>query len=447
MLLYLQLPFYITTNVVMLYLINIAFNIFLKPKNNSITKILSYFSYLFLGVLSNFLTSVTWLNILLSIILMFLVSLNFHGTIKRKIVIIFSGVSFLIITEILVGAVFVTIIGQTLGTVVDNGLSNIIAVVIHLLMLLIIVKYSELYISRNRTSEPINALDSLNICLVPLSSICIIYFFLQLSLTYMIDSVNYSFLICTCILIILMNVFFFMLFDKLKSTEKLKYENAFLKNQSEYFTKLEENANNTFEKIRTIKHDLKHQLLFLKAKAEENSNTSLSDIGKILDNMIEDTLSEKQIEYTKNKTINRLLNYKLYAADKKNIEVDVKVSIREDTNIDNISLYTILGNAIDNSLISFDSSNSSMKNIVIRIVDDNDNLFIRVANPYNKKLKFKNGLPITDKPNKELHGIGLQSIKNLAEHKNGHFKITATDNIFTLDVILYEEITHENSCQ
>lgn len=85
-----------------------------------------------------------------------------------------------------------------------------------------------------------------------------------------------------------------------------------------------------------------------------------------------------------------MLDYKLFVANKSEIEVDIKVSIRDDTYIDEISLYTILGNAIDNTTRNFDSSNSYMKNINIRIVDDYDNLFIRMSNPYNKRLNFKN---------------------------------------------------------
>lgn len=270
--------------------------------------------------------------------------------------------------------------------------------------------------NKKALSENLNVFDSLYVCVVPVFSIFTLYFFLQLSL---IHNVQYSIVIIACLLVIFINIFFFSLFDKIRFSEKLKYKNAILKNQ----------------------------LLCLKAKTDEKSLTALEEVRNLLDIMIKDTLSENQIEYTKNKSLNKLLNYKLFVANKSEIEVDIKVSIRDDTYIDEISLYTILGNAIDNATRNFDSSNSYMKNINIRIVDDYDNLFIRISNPYNKRLKFKNGLPLTDKRNKELHGIGVQSIKDLVEQKNGHFKITNIDNIFTLEIMLYEEIKLKNSCQ
>lgn len=105
-------------------------------------------------------------------------------------------------------------------------------------------------------------------------------------------------------------------------------------------------------------------------------------------------------------------------------------------------MYIILGNVIDNAVRNFDSSTSDVKQIIIRIFDDCGNLYIKISNPYCKKLNFKNGLPITDKEKKSLHGVGLRSIKSLIESKNGYFDISIKNNLFTIEILLYDEIKY-----
>lgn len=437
MLVHLQIGFYIGNNILMLYIINSALNIFFESKKKLLNKFITYMLYIILGTITYFLVSIAWLNVIFSAILIFLVSMNFLGTLKSKFIIACSYAVFIMITEILVSVFYIAISKENFENILLNQITNFIAVTIHTLVMLLIIKGFSVYVSKYRLLEKLTIYDSLYICVIPICSIFLLYFLAQMSFHYRIP---YSICILFCFLVIFINVFFFTIFDKLRLSEKLKYENALLRNQAEYFLRLEENANNTFEKVRQVKHDLKYKLLYIKSMTEENTSESLTEIGTFVNTLIDDTLSEKMIEYTKNKSINRLLNYKLFSMSKSNIELDIKISIRDDAYIDEVSLFIILGNAIDNAVRNFDNSISETNSMVVRIIDDYDNLFIKVSNPYSKKLKFKNGLPITDKVNKEFHGIGLQSIKDLVEQKNGYFKITSTANVFTVEVLLYDEI-------
>lgn len=442
--LHLQLIFYFGKNILMLYIIVTALNIYFKPKKQIVYRLLTYSIYMVLGVLSHFLITSAWINMILGVILIYILLTNYVGSIKSKIVMDCSLSMFVMITEVIVTMTSVTLLGQTINDVLFNESTSFILIISHTLMLLIMVKALSLHKKKTQSAEKFIVFNSLYVCIIPLCSVCILHFFATISLIY---TISHYVTILVCIIIIFMNIFFFVLFDKLRSSEKMKYEYALLKSEAENFSRLEQNANNTFKKIRTIKHNLKYHLLYLKVKTEEKSLKSLDDIGSVLDTLIEDTLSDSLIEYTKNKSINRLLNYKLLSLDERGIDVDIKVAINEDTHIDEVSLYTIIGNALDNAIRNFDSSNSTMNSIIVRVISDGDNLFIKVANPYNKKLNLKNGLPVTDKQNKELHGIGLKSIKDLVESKDGHIKVTTDDNMFNLEILLYEEIKYKNSCQ
>lgn len=327
---------------------------------------------------------------------------------------------------------------------VDNEISKLIATIIYTLVTLVIVEAICVYRRKVKDAGKLTVLDSLYVGVIPLCSIVLLYFFTEIALTYKIN--NYIILV-SCILIVAINIFFFVLFDSLNLAQKIKYEHELLKHQSEYYLRLQNNIDDTFQKIRAIKHDLKYQLLYLKAKTEENTKESMQDIKNVLDTLITDSLVDEFTQYTKNKKLNRLLNYKLFSLSKNKIPLDIKVVIREDCYIDEISLYTILGNAIDNAVRNFDCTKSDIKRIIIRIIDDCDNLYIKIANPYNKRLHLKNGLPVTDKKDESLHGIGIRSIKKIVESKNGYFNFSTADNIFTLEILLYDEIKYENSGQ
>ncbi|MCQ4936347.1 GHKL domain-containing protein [Anaerotignum propionicum] len=107
------------------------------------------------------------------------------------------------------------------------------------------------------------------------------------------------------------------------------------------------------------------------------------------------------------------------------------------------SLYIILGNAIDNALECLCKRESIEKKLSILILEDNKNLLIKIENPFTGSLNFKNGLPLTTKQNRTMHGIGLQSIRKLVQEKDGYFKITTINNNFSLEILLYGEIKNE----
>ena len=440
--LYLEIAFYIGQSSINLYIINSVLKIFFEQKKSLINKVITYSIYMLFGVLSHYLVSMAAINVLITVALVYLISTNYTCNMKNKITIACSWTVFIMVTEIIVSVLYARILQENLSSFVFDKSANFIAIIIHTLIVLILIKALDVYKNKKYPSGKLSVLDSLYVCVVPMCSILILHLFVNLSFLYQIE---HHIIIIMCALIVFINIFFFALFERLRISEKLKYENALLRNQEEYYVRLQENAKETFEKVRIIKHDFKYKLLYLKSKIEENDNCLNKEVVCAIDGMLEDSISDGSFEYTKNKKLNRILNYKLFSV--KDIAIDVKVNIPEDIYIDEVSVYIILGNLIDNAVRNFNNSISKQKEIVIRIVDDCDNLFIKISNPYAKKLKFRNGLPLTDKRDTSLHGVGLKSVKELVENKNGYFKINTDDYIFSLEVLLFDEIKHNNSCQ
>lgn len=438
-----QIVLYLAINSLSLYTLNSAINLFLKPRPHckASIKALVWALYLIIGTITYIIKMLPAVNLIITFFLVILTMIISCGNIKIKLAVSTFWIFLSLICELFVGYIYGILLKAPLNEIIIDDISKLIGSTISALVVLIIVKVIQLYKKKKENLERFSFFDSLRVGIVPICSILIIHTLKNLS-KY--NDTNIQWLVVISLLcVVFINIFFYSLFERLRKMERLKYENELLKNQSEYYVELEKHMNSTFEKIRAMKHDLSHHLLYLKASLEEPTEDSLNKVKNKLDLLIGEVLPDNAKIYTENQKINRLLNYKLLSAYKKNIDTEVKISISEDASIDESSLYVILGNAINNAVECFNNSETLDKKLEIRIFDDSNNLFIKITNPYIGNITFKNGLPVTTKRNKMVHGIGLRSIKKLVEDKHGLFKITTLNNIFSLEVLLYDEIKNE----
>jgi sensor histidine kinase YesM len=65
-----------------------------------------------------------------------------------------------------------------------------------------------------------------------------------------------------------------------------------------------------------------------------------------------------------------------------------------------------------------------------------DMLVIQAENHFEGELKTEDGLPQTTKLNRNLHGFGLLSVKNIAEKYNGSMLCGTSDGLFRIEVLL-----------
>lgn len=100
-------------------------------------------------------------------------------------------------------------------------------------------------------------------------------------------------------------------------------------------------------------------------------------------------------------------------------------------------IYSIFGNALDNAIGAVMELEDPQQRIIsLRVMTQDQVMIIQIQNYYAGQLHFFDGLPVTTKQDRHIHGYGMKSIRYTAEKYNGTVSVTANAPIFTLQVLL-----------
>ncbi len=109
--------------------------------------------------------------------------------------------------------------------------------------------------------------------------------------------------------------------------------------------------------------------------------------------------------------------------------------------VDEVSLYSLLGNAIENAIEHVEKIKDSDERLITLNVHRKDSMVvISVENPLQGALVIEDGLPQTSKGDKGYHGFGMKSMRDIAEHYGGGLEISTEGGFFRLNIVLpYKE--------
>lgn len=184
---------------------------------------------------------------------------------------------------------------------------------------------------------------------------------------------------------------------------------------------------------KTLKHNLKNNLIVLSDMIENEKTKEAIDLIK---DIVEFHKLDVKIANTGNVTIDSILNYNIARMQELGVKYNLNLSVPYDIDIDSIYLVTILSNAIDNALDALEKIDEKERYIIIDIKYKKGILFIMIENPYKSQINIENNRIKTSKKNKENHGIGLKSIEEMVEKRNGTMTIESTNEIFKIKITI-----------
>lgn len=256
---------------------------------------------------------------------------------------------------------------------------------------------------------------------IAVASAVFVYFMQYLFTMYQIDGVLVARLpLIACCIFALAAQFGFFAYSN-KERENAELEKLILKEKRQY-----DLMRSTIDLINVKAHDLKHYINKVMDSSGENSE-ELKEIGDAVE------IYENNFQ-SGNKALDVVLTEKRHMCMQNDIALSVIAKGETVSFMHSMDIYSLFGNALDNAIECEKKLEKEKRFISLKLVEKDDIVSLRIAN-YCLNINMKDGLPVTDKSDKEFHGFGLKSISYIVKKYGGIMKIEFKDNVFALNII------------
>ena len=212
---------------------------------------------------------------------------------------------------------------------------------------------------------------------------------------------------------------------------QIRFEKDTLHNIMEMQYKNYQLSKENIDMVNQKYHDLKHQINLLKTQAYVGKSTSY----------LEKMKREIRVYETQNKTGNQILDAvltnKAMICQNKEIELKFIVDGGALSFMEDMDVSALFGNMLDNAIESAEKQQEKQKRLIwLYVTKEKQFVRIRTENYCDEKVRFKNGMPVTTKKDRRLHGYGMKSIKSTVEKYHGSVVAAQENNWFELKILL-----------
>lgn len=265
---------------------------------------------------------------------------------------------------------------------------------------------------------------------VPICSIAVILF-----LTYSGVCASRGIAI-VCIGLLVINFLMLYLYNLLLHSISQKYETEMLQQKIQIYANQIDLISQSEEKVKTLRHDMKHHMNELKLLANRHNVTEIQEYIDSMENYIR---NPNEIVASGNMEIDSVLNYWLQKAREELETVIVKVILPEKIK-HTFDINVLIGNLLENAIEA--ARQTEQKYLNVNIALKKGVLKIRIENSFLPAGLVKeegqgSSRFLTTKRAKEQHGIGLKSVKKIVETYNGTMDVTTQNELFCVNLILY----------
>lgn len=225
-------------------------------------------------------------------------------------------------------------------------------------------------------------------------------------------------------------VLFYYTVTLLMNHAKQEERTHFLEIQAEQYTILY----NHMEQTRRLRHDFKHSVHVLSVLA---SNGDIESLKKHLSDYEQEQamILDRIRPFCKNATLNALFNHYFAMAQSACIRTDWQITLPDPPAIPELDLANLLGNILENAIAGCQTVPKAQRYFSLSIETlEKDSLYIVSSNSSDGNLKKKSGIYQTTKG--RGHGLGLYSIRTLAEKYHGMAQFSYVNGEFCVDVVL-----------
>lgn len=407
---------------IMLFYFN---GILIKKYTNIILKIITIICCIVFFTLTSIMKYPSYINNLIVFIISLTITTIFYkDVIIKKIYIIIFYIVILKSTSMLTTSILNIIFSLSYYNIPNIILTRIIGMTtINLFSLLISAIISRVY-SKKIKNLPIKYWLYIIFC--PIFSFIILLVLDRLLIEY--NLTNLWFTILPIMGLIYINFITLNLFEDYYNRLEIETMKELEKKASENYKILENNE----QEVRKLKHDMNNNILVLKNLIDKNNIDTAKEYLNELSIKIGKVSSTV---YTKNYTLDSVLNIEAKKAQLYDISYKVSIISSHEIFISSIDISTILCNALDNAIEG--AKDSKKKLIYISIEIKKDRIYIIIQNSISETDNIN---LISNKQDKKQHGYGLKNIKEIVNKYEGYIDFKIDEDIFILDIKLENKI-------
>jgi sensor histidine kinase regulating citrate/malate metabolism len=188
---------------------------------------------------------------------------------------------------------------------------------------------------------------------------------------------------------------------------------------------------NVTDNLRKLRHDMNNHIGLIRNLLNTNK---YDELKVYVDQLYEDVDKANEFIISDNNTLAVLLNSKQNKAKELNIDFQ-SVIAASDIQMQDKDICALFGNILDNAIEA--AENADHKKFIDFSIQKTDNgCVISCENSFGKKPIIKKGKFISRKDNSNLHGIGIENIKEIVSKYHGEVHFDIDDEVFNIRVVM-----------
>ena len=382
----------------------------------------------------NFIVPFEGIGIIISILIIYIYSLiNLKGTFMQKmfwsifVMLLIMGITIVVLS------IEGCIIGKGyLNLVIQKDLYRFVGVVIIQIVLFYLTRFMIKRTKKDSTYS-LKWNEWFVLLIIPVISIFTMSFvsLIIINIEDQLSPMQHIFSILSILGILMTNSLVYVLYVNMQKDHAKQLEYSILQQAFKSQEKSVEETKILYQSVRSIRHDLKqHFQVALTMLHSGKINEAVDYMEKYNDTVL-DGISNKV--FCDNDVVNYIINSKSKICSDRHIKTYIYIA-NEIPEFSDLDLCVLLGNALDNAIEGVSGEGNNEIYLELRNVD---NFFmISVKNTIiNSVLEYNPNL-ISTKNEKDVHGLGILSMKEVVQKYNGSIEFYESDNKFCCDMLL-----------
>lgn len=382
----------------------------------------------------NFIVPFEGIGIIISILIIYIYSLiNLKGTFMQKmfwsifVMLLIMGITIVVLS------IEGCIIGKGyLNLVIQKDLYRFVGVVIIQIVLFYLTRFMIKRTKKDSTYS-LKWNEWFVLLIIPVISIFTMSFvsLIIINIEDQLSPMQHIFSILSILGILMTNSLVYVLYVNMQKDHAKQLEYSILQQAFKSQEKSVEETKILYQSVRSIRHDLKqHFQVALTMLHSGKINEAVDYMEKYNDTVL-DGISNKV--FCDNDVVNYIINSKSKICSDRHIKIYIYIA-NEIPEFSDLDLCVLLGNALDNAIEGVSGEDSNEIYLELRNVD---NFFmISVKNTIINSVLEDNPNLISTKNEKEVHGLGILSMKEVVQKYNGSIEFYESDNKFCCDMLL-----------